>query len=551
MRLCNPKTKNETGYDFVAGGLFILTPYGHKRLKAVTAFEPGHEEELREELDRLEKTVALIKEQQDVIESVKEILRIMKDNSFTIKRSKGGILSVVELYEIKSLLLQMERIRGLLESSEAAGIYVPEAFMLIDLGALLDVLDPNRERIDTFYLYDSFSEKLADLREQKRRVELDIRRIKKEQKRQLESVYGISMTPKFEYLVSKSDKQLIERVSLIPELILTDEDYMTAVFGLRSIDSIDRLMRDMDALAEAIEDEELSIREKLSAQIGEYGKQLFKNCEIIGELDLNIAKAEFSKQHNCVKPEIVKEHILEIKEGRQLMLEDILRKQNKDYCPVSIGLKEGVTCITGANMGGKTITLKMIGQCALLAQHGFFVPCSEARIGLSGYIHILIGDSQNLKRGLSSFGSEMEELKDILDHSKERSLLLIDEIASGTNPVEGYALTKSIIGYLSEKAYISLVTTHYDNVSSDGRTRNMQVRGLKDVNFINLEREIRYANRRERIEIIGKYMDYRLYEVSGNEEIPKDALNIAQMLGLSPDIIKQAKKIMEDRKDEK
>ena len=52
MRLCNPKTKNETGYDFVAGGLFILTPYGHKRLKAVTAFEPGHEEELREELDR-------------------------------------------------------------------------------------------------------------------------------------------------------------------------------------------------------------------------------------------------------------------------------------------------------------------------------------------------------------------------------------------------------------------------------------------------------------------------------------------------------------------
>ncbi|NLT47905.1 MAG: DNA mismatch repair protein MutS, partial [Clostridiales bacterium] len=200
------------------------------------------------------------------------------------------------------------------------------------------------------------------------------------------------------------------------------------------------------------------------------------------------------------------------------------------------------------NMGGKTISLKMVGQCAMLAQHGFYVPCTRARIGLSSYIHILIGDSQNLQRGLSSFGSEMEELKDILDRSKDGALLLIDEIASGTNPVEGLALTRSIVDYLSDQAYISLITTHFDNVSIGGKIRNMQVRGLADVDFELLSREIRYANRRERIEIIGKYMDYRLYEVADNKEIPKDALNIAQMLGIDRDIITRARKYMEDRK---
>ena len=88
-------------------------------------------------------------------------------------------------------------------------------------------------------------------------------------------------------------------------------------------------------------------------------------------------------------------------------------------------------------MGGKTISLKLAGMVSILAQYGFFVPCAEARVGLSNYMQILIGDSQSIERGLSSFGSEMEELKEIFDNSKERSLLLIDEIASGTNPAEG------------------------------------------------------------------------------------------------------------------
>ena len=195
-------------------------------------------------------------------------------------------------------------------------------------------------------------------------------------------------------------------------------------------------------------------------------------------------------------------------------------------------------------MGGKTISLKLVGQVSILAQYGFFVPCRRARVGLSNYMQMLIGDSQSVERGLSSFGSEMEELKEILDKSSDRSVLLIDEIASGTNPVEGLALTRSLVDYLKEKPYITLITTHFETVTETEGVINMQVRGLADADFSKLNREIQYANRRERINIISKYMDYRLYRVQRQGHIPKDALNIAKMLGISKEIIDGAQKYL-------
>ena len=236
--------------------------------------------------------------------------------------------------------------------------------------------------------------------------------------------------------------------------------------------------------------------------------------------------------------------MVEITEGRQLQVEDILLSKGKTYCPVSISLADGVTCITGANMGGKTISLKLCGLVPILAQYGFFVPCEKARIGLSNYMQILIGDSQSVERGLSSFGSEMEELKEILDNSQDRSILLIDEIASGTNPVEGLALTRSLVDYLIGKSYITLITTHFEAVTEENGVKNMQVRGLADVDFRKLDSELKYANRKERINIIGKYMDYRLYTVESQGQIPKDALNIAKMLGINKEIIDGAKKYL-------
>ncbi len=99
-------------------------------------------------------------------------------------------------------------------------------------------------------------------------------------------------------------------------------------------------------------------------------------------------------------------------------------------------------------------------------------------------------------------------------------------------PVEGLALTRSIADYLKPQPYISLITTHFETVTEDPDVVNLQVIGLANADFDKLNREIRYANRRERIAVIQRYMDYRLTRVESNCEIPKDALNIAKMLGL-------------------
>jgi DNA mismatch repair protein MutS2 len=548
MRLSNPKTKVETGFDYVVHSINVITPFGKKVVKELTPYAPGEEDQLISALNQLEQTMDFIRSQTSKVELLLEVFQKMYDNTFTIERSKNSVLSMVELFEMKTLLLQMRWIR---EMQRSLTCPLPEEFLLDDVDCVLDILDPSRERINTFYLYDTFSKRLSDLREEKRSIEIEVRKEQKELRRKVEGTYGISMTPKFLYLVSKADKGLLERAATIPELSLYAEDYMTTTFTLKSSPAVHELRKRLEEMNEAIEEEELSVRERLSSEIGSHRQLLQDTCTKIGIFDFAIAKAFYAGQNHCVKPEITKEHVLEIQDGRFLMVEEVLRRKGKNYCPVTLMLEDGVTCITGANMGGKTVTLKMAGMCAMLAQHGFFVPCGRAKIGLSNYIHILIGDSQNVQRGLSSFGSEMEELKDILDHSKERTLLLIDEIASGTNPLEGLALTKSLVHYFSERPYITLITTHYDHVANAGEIRNMQVRGLAGANFEHLAREIRYANRKERIEIIGKYMDYRLDLVIEDPKIPKDALNIAQMLGINNEIIEQAKTYMEDRKDEK
>ena len=96
--------------------------------------------------------------------------------------------------------------------------------------------------------------------------------------------------------------------------------------------------------------------------------------------------------------------------------------------------------------------------------------------------------------------------------------------------------------YLIKKPYIALLTTHFETVTETEGVINLQVRGLVDADFTHLNSEIQYAKASERINIISKYMDYRLYRVEKQGEVPKDALNIAKMLGLSSEIIEGAKK---------
>ena len=539
-RLANRKTRSETGLDYVVGALNLLTPFGAKLIKEQKPFFPGQEEELRAELERVQRMLDIAAANEREISVLQETFMMMKDNSFTIERSANAALTVVEIFEIKSLLLLIDKVRR-----AADRVLLPEEFVPGDITGLLDILDPGKDRLNTFYIYDSFSERLAKLRAEKKELERESRKAKKKRKNELQARTGLNLTPKFDITVSKSDSERIKMIDEISDLVKSEEDYMSVTFILAPTEADNQMLMKMDEIAADIEEEELKVREELSAEIHKWEEVLLDGCERIGRLDITLAKALLAIRTNCVMPQIMEEHVVEFTEGRHLQVEEIIRKKGGDYCPVSLSLKQGVTCITGANMGGKTVSLKLVGMIAILAQYGYFVPAASARIGLSGFMQILIGDSQSIERGLSSFGSEMEELKEMMDNSRDRSLLLIDEIASGTNPVEGLALTKSITDYLKKQPYISLITTHFEAVTEDKEVVNLQVTGLANADFDRLDKELRYANRRERINIIQKYMDYRITRVDDNREVPKDALNIAKMLGIDSNIIEKAKEYLD------
>ena len=165
-RLANVKTRRETGLDYIMQSIDLNTPFGKKLLKETKPFYPGEEEELKAELDKVEAMTIFVKENSRLVEEIQPIFMEIKDVSYSIERSASQTLTVVEIYEIKSLLLSMRKLVHL--GRQGGQMCIPEEYIPADTTELLDILDPRRDRINTFYIYDEFSEALRNLRGQKR-----------------------------------------------------------------------------------------------------------------------------------------------------------------------------------------------------------------------------------------------------------------------------------------------------------------------------------------------------------------------------------------------
>ncbi len=267
----------------------------------------------------------------------------------------------------------------------------------------------------------------------------------------------------------------------------------------------------------------------------------------VGKLDLALAKLAFFKGFKCTRPVINTESSdIIIKEGRYLPTQVQLEKKRRTYTPVSIALKNGVTCITGANMGGKTISLKMVGMMLWMAHMGLFVPAKEADIALREFLIVSIGDDQDADLGLSTFGAEIVNVAKAIKASEGRGVILIDELARGTNPKEGYALSMSIIETLKYKSTMTLITTHFDGLADQNDVTHLQVIGLEKIDFEdikqNIDRQSKYMDR------LNELMDYRLKEIHTTQDVPKDAIRIAQLMGLDEKTLDRALVILDSLK---
>ncbi|MBP3503340.1 MAG: endonuclease MutS2 [Clostridia bacterium] len=205
------------------------------------------------------------------------------------------------------------------------------------------------------------------------------------------------------------------------------------------------------------------ILKELSDSIFPITNNIKLSLECIGNLDLIFAKAKFSRDTNSTEPIITEEKIINLKEARHPLIDF------KVVVPIDIeiGSKYTSLIITGPNTGGKTVCLKTTGLLCLMAYCGLHIPAKEgSSLFVFDNIFADIGDEQSIQESLSTFSSHMLNIIEIYNFATEKSLILVDELGSGTDPLQGANLAISILEYFHKLGAISLATTHYQEIKN-------------------------------------------------------------------------------------
>lgn len=480
MKFFDKNLEEKIGYDFVVKNLSILSPYGRSIINNLT---PLNDEMLRKELNALDSVVNAMNIDSDVFDKICDVLKKLHDIRVTFKRCENReVLDEVELYEIKNFAMLIDDLRLLYNSID---IQI-DIINIPTLEELIAILDPQNKRVNTFYIYNEYSNRLDSIRREKRELENEIFKEKD--------------TERTKELKEKRIKAVIQE-----------------------------------------KNEELKIKVYLSRELNKHTKILNDAALMAGKLDFLIAKGKIATHFNMCKPSICTEIKIVMINGINPKIKDILEGKNKNFKPISIELEKGASVITGANMGGKSVTLSIVALNLYLARQGFYVFAEKFRFPMVDFIYYVSGDMQCVSEGLSSFGAEIMKLKEaIFFAQKGTGFIIFDEFARGTNPSEGSYITKALLKFLNKLDSISVVTTHFDGIFQE--ICHYQVIGLKNADFKKIKKCIN-VNGKNSVEIIQDNMDYRLQRVFNEVDVPKDALNICELLGLNNEIVCYAKEL--------
>jgi DNA mismatch repair protein MutS2 len=215
----------------------------------------------------------------------------------------------------------------------------------------------------------------------------------------------------------------------------------------------------------------------LSAKVAQHAETISHIVANLAEFDLIFARARYASDLNGIQPQFVpwrtrkpNQQPYQHHPGSSIWLKGarhpLLPRDN--VVPIDVPLSEDVflVLITGPNTGGKTVSLKTIGLMLLMAQSGLHLPATDAKLTLFDNIFADIGDEQSIEQSLSTFSAHMTNIIRILHQVDDRSLVLLDELGSGTDPTEGAALAQTIIDYLRDKGATSFVATHYPELKA-------------------------------------------------------------------------------------
>lgn len=471
--------RENIGFQYVLDTLRPSSPYGGERVRELRPFRPEERSELLRQLSNIGRVLEGEEHCRKALDQLLRIFMTVKNIRPTVQKCLETSLNEIELFEVKCFLLRCNEMLPLFR--ELQPVLRLEGIALEDTVQALDLLDPERNRVASFFISDSGSQALRSLRKEKRALEEQIRRLPEGEERE----------------------------------------------ALRA-----RRVR----VASEEELEEMRIRKELSAALRPYVPAMLRNMEMIGEIDLTVEKARLARRYGGVMPELTACR-LEMEEVVNPKIADLLREQGKQFTPISIALERGATVITGANMGGKSVALKTVALNVLLIHCGFFPFARRAACPLFDHMHIVSEDLESIDRGLSSFGGEIVRFNQVVGHLKDGlAFILLDEFARGTNPDEGAAIVQAVTKYLDGQNAITLLTTHYDNVVQWGRA-HYQVIGLRELDVEKLKQEMAHLSGDVGVALIGQHMNYGLYRVEGKRDCPRDALNICRLLGMEPEIV--------------
>src|SRR5438093_9503307 len=206
-------------------------------------------------------------------------------------------------------------------------------------------------------------------------------------------------------------------------------------------------------------------------------------------LEVVFTKARFGREFDCVRPSLSRGPLLSLIKARHPLLEDNLRRENGRSTPISLDMDSSrrVLVISGPNAGGKTVVLKTIGLLALMAQSGIPVPAEEAALPIFDRVLADIGDQQSITNHLSTFSAHVLAIKSMVESATARSLILMDEIGSSTEPGEGAALARAVLEQFREIGALTIATTHYNRLKIYAETTQGVANAAMEFNEITLE----------------------------------------------------------------
>lgn len=443
-----------------------------------------------------------------------------KDVSTSAARAKSG--AVISLRDLMDIAAMLRQIKGL------SDWYSHCENVETDLDYLFSRLSPNdwllekleRSIISDTEISDAASPELAAIRRKINRAEIQLREtldkmIKNKTTQQYLQESSVTIRDGRFVLPVKSEYR--GQVSgLIHDTSATGQTIFIEPMAIVEANNDIRLL-------EGKEQEEIErIIAELCRDCGDYADILCENYKICTELNLYFAKSNLAARLRCTLPEINDDGRVHLKKARHPLID-----RNKAV-PIDLSLGEDYQAliITGPNTGGKTVALKTLGLLSAMTMCGLLIPVSDGS-SITIFSHILadIGDSQSIEQNLSTFSSHTNKVIEIINTADERSLVLLDELGSGTDPVEGAALAVAVIKRLMDNGARIMVTTHY---------QELKVFAINSPDVENASCEFDIETLRP---------TYRLIVGSPGKS---NAFAISESLGMPSDIIAEAKTLVSD-----